>query len=158
LKKSLNIRRVSIRWILKESREKLKLVSQKALLMKDCHQVQLILVVGHWKSSSKKALLSHQVQLRCNCQFNFRTSCIQCTKIGGLPLILTFHVIMSTRVFESLSTCRWWKPYLQASFIPKYIPHIMTHRVSQVPIFRAYPLIHLTSEFRKSPPQPANPK
>jgi hypothetical protein len=135
LKKSLNIRRVSIRWILKESREKLKLVSQKALLF-----------------------LSHQVQLRCNCQFNFRTSCIHCTKIGGLPLILTFHAIMSTRVFESLSTCRWWKPYLQASFIPKYIPHIMTHRVSQVPIFRAYPLIHLTSEFRKSPPQPANPK
>jgi hypothetical protein len=71
---------------------------------------------------------------------------------------LTFHVIMSTCIFESLFTWSWWKHCLQERCIFKYISHISAWRVSQVPIFRMYPLIHLLSEFRKSPPRPASPK
>jgi hypothetical protein len=60
---------VYITWILKEYKEKLKLVSQSTLLFS-----------------------SPQVWLICTCQF-----CIRRTKVGGLPLILTFPVIMSTK-------------------------------------------------------------
>lgn len=115
---------VSMTWMLKESTEKLRLPSQSALLFPSRH-----------------------VWLKCICQFNFKSSCIRRIKVVGLPLILIFPMIISARVFELLSTWRWWKPCFQASCIPKYIPHISTQSASQFSILRVYPLSHLPSEF-----------
>jgi len=47
-------------------------------------------------------LMSGMIEMHL--QINFQRSCMRRIKIGGLPLILTFLVIMSTEVFESLFT------------------------------------------------------
>lgn len=91
----------------KKSRGKVKLVIQSALLF-----------------------LSRQVWSKCTCQFNFKSSCTWHTNVGVLPSILAFSMIMSAKVFESLSIWRWWKACPQASYIPKYIPHILARKAS----------------------------
>jgi len=130
-----SLRWVFMTWMSKEFKEKLKLVNQSALLFPSC-----------------------QVWLNCTCHFNSKSSWFRHTKVGALPLILTFPLIMSTKIFKSLSTWRWWNPRLQASSIAKNIPHISAVRASQVPIMRQYPLSHLPPGFLKRPPQPAIPK
>ena len=66
------------------------------------------------KRASQSTLLfsSSQVGLNCTCQFNFKSSWIQYTKVGASPLTLTFPFLVLTKVFESFSTWRWWKPCL----------------------------------------------
>lgn len=69
-------RRSFLTLIWKESREKLKLASQSALLFP-----------------------SRYVWLKCTCQFNFKSSWMRFTKVGVLPLKLTVPMIISTNIF-----------------------------------------------------------